>query len=282
MALEPLELHPLNRDFQWAVPAGPFRLVTADQARCFDEQGGFVLADALDAATVRALVDAIDPFEAQVESFLGGLPERKLFIARAGEITFSTHLVLRSEVARAFCASPLFQDLVHDVVGPDVRLYWDQAVYKKPGAERDFPWHQDNGYTFVRPQQYLTCWVALTDATPENGCPWIAPGLHRRGTLRHWMTDTGWRCLEDAPGAIPCPLRAGSIAVFSSLTPHRTGPNRSDAVRKAYIVQFAPDGARVMVEGVGGRPEPAGRCDDPRRQFPLLLGGERVGGRTAA
>jgi ectoine hydroxylase-related dioxygenase (phytanoyl-CoA dioxygenase family) len=110
-------------------------------------------------------------------------------------------------------------------------------------------------------------WIALTDATRDNGCPWIVPGLHRRGTLRHWMTPVGWRCLEDAPDAVPCELRAGSAVVFSSLTPHATGPNRSDAVRKAYIVQFAPDGAEIVTDA--GRT----RCDDPKRQYPILKGG---------
>lgn len=265
-----IELHPLSRDFRWRTAAGPWRRITAAQARAFDEQGFFVLEDALDPDTVARLLAEIDPFEERVESFLRSRPDGKFFIGRAREITFSTHLVLRSTFVRAFSASPLFQDLGHDLVGPDVRLYWDQAVYKKPEADRDFPWHQDNGYNFVAPQQYLTCWIALTDATLENGCPWVARGLHRRGTLRHWMTDTGWRCLEDAPDAVAAPVRAGSIVVFSSLTPHRTGPNRTATVRKAYIVQLAPEGARVFAAGG----DAAGvAADDPQRQYPILVGG---------
>ncbi|MEZ5248214.1 MAG: hypothetical protein R2713_03060 [Ilumatobacteraceae bacterium] len=47
---------------------------------------------------------------------------------------------------RQFASRPEFADLCHDLVGPDVRLYWDQAVYKKPEKPRRFPWHQDNGY----------------------------------------------------------------------------------------------------------------------------------------
>ena len=279
--------HPFSRDFRWRPTTGPFRRVTAAQARAFDDDGCFVLEDAFDPAAMAQVIAEIDPVEARVEAFLQDRPDRKLFIARAGEITFSTHLVLRSALLRAFCASSLFAELGHDLVGPDVRLYWDQAVYKKPEAgrpdagrrapgSRDFPWHQDNGYTFVEPQQYLTCWVALTDATPENGCPWVAPGLHRRGTLRHWMTDTGWRCLEDVPEAVPLPVRAGGIAVFSSLTPHRTGPNRTDAVRKAYIVQLAPEGARIVQAGPDGAPVPGPAADDPQRQYPILVGGAPV------
>src|SRR5262245_38120250 len=174
----PLEPHALNTAFRWRSPAGPFRGITAVQARAYDEQGFFVLDDAFDAATVAALTSEIDPIEERVTAFLRTRPGGRLFIADAEATTFSIHLVTHSPRLRAFCAGPLFQDLAHDLVGPDVRLYWDQAVYKKPETPKRFPWHQDNGYTYVEPQQYLTCWVALTEATVENGCPWVAPGLH--------------------------------------------------------------------------------------------------------
>jgi ectoine hydroxylase-related dioxygenase (phytanoyl-CoA dioxygenase family) len=268
------EPHPRNRDFTWLAPRGPYRRLTAPQARDFDEQGFCVLSDALSPELLRTVIAEIDPWEAKVEAALQSLPDKKIFIARAGEITFTTHLVQRSETLRAFCASQLFQDLVHDLVGPDVRLYWDQAVYKKPGTLDDFPWHQDNGYTYIEPQNYLTVWIALTDATRDNGCPWIVPGLHRRGTLRHWMTPLGWRCLEEAPGALCCEVRAGSAVVFSSLTPHATGPNRTRDVRKAYIVQFAPDGARIAATGDGGAASASQLCNDARRQFPILIEGK--------
>ena len=268
----PPDRHALNTRFTWRSRGGPYRRVTAAQARAWDEDGFFVLEDAFDAATLAAVVAEIDPFEARVTEFLRGRPEGRLFIADAEAITFSVHLVVHSALLRAFCAGPVFRDLAHDLVGPDVRLYWDQAVYKKPQKSRRFPWHQDNGYTYVEPQQYLTCWIALTDATVENGCPWVAPGLHRGGTLRHWMTDLGWECLHDPPGATPVPARAGSIVVLSSLTPHTTGPNLTPHVRKAYIVQFAPDGARIVRDD--GTSEPA---NAPDRQFQVLRSGEPVG-----
>ena len=54
-------------------------------------------------------------------------------------------------------------------------------------------------------------------------------------------------------------MRAGSIVVFTSLTPHDTGRNTTDDVRKAYIVQYAPDGA------VAYRRSPTARADRPNR-----------------
>ena len=185
-----------------------------------------MLEDAFDAATISRVIAEIDPFEKKSEAFLRKQPGGRLHIARADEITFTTHLVARSPYLRQFARNPVFCDLVHDLIGPDVRLYWDQAVYKKPGTRADFPWHQDNGYTFVEPQAYLTCWVALTDATETNGCPRVVPGLHRGGTLAHQPTDLGLICFDEPPREpIAAPARAGGIVVFSSLTPHATGPN---------------------------------------------------------
>ena len=68
---------------------------------------------------------------------------------------------------------------------------------------------------------------------------------------------------------MPVEAPAGSVVVFSSLTPHRTGPNRTDAVRKSYILQYAPDGAEVVDTATGRRT----RQDDPTRQFPVLRDG---------
>jgi ectoine hydroxylase-related dioxygenase (phytanoyl-CoA dioxygenase family) len=263
-------LHPRNRGFRWSAPAPPHRILDAAQARAWNERGCFLLRDAFTPAEMAAVQAEIDPVEERVASVLRAHPDKKIFIAEDGNITFTVHMAARSPALRAFCQHRVFTDLCHDLIGPDVRLYWDQAVYKKPERPGVFPWHQDNGYTYLEPQQYLTCWVALTDATRENGCPWVAPGLHRLGTLAHTLTPHGWQCLDaDPPDAEPIEAPAGSIVVFSSLTPHKTGPNLGGGVRKAYIVQFAPDGARAYRDGVSAQ-----RQDDPERQFLVLRGGE--------
>jgi ectoine hydroxylase-related dioxygenase (phytanoyl-CoA dioxygenase family) len=266
-----VKLHPLNRSFTWRSPAPPFRRISEEQARAWDEDGGFLLERAFTAAEVEAVLAEIDPLDERSSAFLKTRPDGKLFIAEDGNITFSPNLVLRSQALARFCAHRVFADLCHDLIGPDARLYWEQAVYKKPEKPGTFPWHQDNGYRYIEPQQYLTCWVALTDATRENGCPWIAPGRHRDGTLAHWMTPAGWQCLaEDPPELRPIEASAGSIVVFSSLTPHRTGPNLSGAVRKSYIVQFAPEGARAVTDGAFVPQE------DADRQYVVLRAGEHV------
>ncbi|MDC1368710.1 phytanoyl-CoA dioxygenase family protein, partial [Pseudomonadales bacterium] len=112
----------------------------------------------------------------------------------------------------------------------------------------------------------------LVDTTIDNGCPWIMPGMHQLGTLSHWHTDLGYECLSDTSGAVPIEAKAGDVVVFSSLTPHRTGPNLTADERKAYILQFAHDPS-VMLSKDGGQGTPQ---DDQDRQFLVIKAGEYV------
>jgi phytanoyl-CoA hydroxylase len=271
-------LHPWNRGFAWRTRSGPPSCLTQAQADAFDRDGHVVVDDVLTPDEVAAALAEIDPIEAQTEAYLKTRPDGRLTILESGAITFSVHLVTRSAALRALAAHPTIAGICRDLVGDDVNLYWDQAVYKKPEKPRRFPWHQDNGYTYVEPQQYLTCWLALTDATEENGCPWVVPGLHRVGTLAHrFVEPLGYECFENPAGAVAAPARAGGIVVFSSLTPHLTGPNVTRDVRKAYILQYAPAGATILDgDPYAGAPTGERSCDVPERQFPVLRGGRAV------
>jgi phytanoyl-CoA hydroxylase len=270
--------HPWNTGFTWTDRPGPFRVLTEAQVAQFDAQGYVVLRSLVDGETRARVRAETDRFEGEVAAYLASLDGGRIAIAEAGAITFTTHLVARSTVLRALSLHPTIAGICADLVGLDVNLYWDQAVYKKPEKPRRFPWHQDNGYAFVEPQQYLTVWLALTDATLVNGCPMVAPGFHRLGTIAHTYVDPlGWECLRDPEGAVAAEVPAGGAVVFSSLTPHLTGPNTTDEVRKAYILQYAPAGAEILRGDPHAGP-PTGRdgCDAPDRQYPVVVGGEPV------
>ncbi len=255
--------HDRNTHFDWKPTTAPYRRLTAEQARQYDEQGYFLLEGVFTADELAQVRAAIDPMEEAHEAQLREKHGGRQFINKADAITFTVHLVARSAVLKAFSRHAVFRDLCHDIMGPGARLYWDQAVYKKPGNPEEFPWHQDNGYTFMEPQQYLTCWTPLTDATLENGCPWVAPGLHRLGTLAHEPCPLGIRCVDTLSEAVAVPAKAGDVVVFSSLTPHRTGPNLTAETRRAYILQYAPDGVVAYDPFTGETKSPT----DPERQY---------------
>ena len=136
----PLTRHPRNTQFEWQqLVSTNYRLISDAQATAYAEQGYFLLEDAFSPAEMNAVVDAIAPLEAATEAFLNTRENGTHTIARAEEITFSPHLVTRSKVLRDFSLHPVFCALTHDPIGPAVRLYWDQAVCKKPGTPDEFP-----------------------------------------------------------------------------------------------------------------------------------------------
>lgn len=271
--------HPWNHAFTWQRHDVEPRRVTAEQVTHFHDEGWTIVDDLVDADTLRDLTLDLDELEARADAYLQDQPDKRMLLSESGAITFSTHAVKTSAVARRVSRLASIADVCHDLIGPDVRLYWDQLVYKKPEKPREFPWHQDNGYTFIEPQQYLTIWLALTDATVDNGCPWVAPGAHVDGTLAHdYVHPLGLRCIDDHPQATPAPVRAGGAVVFSSLTPHRTGPNTTDTARKTYILQYAPDGVEALQgDPAAGPPSRRVVQDDPERQYVVLRSGIPVG-----
>ena len=111
----------------------------------------------------------------------------------------------------AFVTRPEFVAIATQLLGPDVDLYWNQSVFKQPEGKREFPWHQDDGYTPVTPSPYLTLWLALNDATVENGCISVLPGSHKRGLVPHRPSDIGLVChdADDPDQGVPVPVKAG-------------------------------------------------------------------------
>ena len=95
-------------------------------------------------------------------------------------------------------------------------------------------------------------WVAVEDATLENGCLWVQPGGHRsplrevfevdperrEGELKS-LDTTPWPSHGDGQAI---ELEAGGIVVFSDHMPHYSSANRSDRSRQAFTMHFsAPD-----------------------------------------
>lgn len=222
-------------------------MLTQEQRKQYDEQGYVIFNQLFDAGEIDQIRTLIDELDAESERQL--MAGSASFISSPNKINFTAKLNFMHPELQRFTAHTKFVDLTTDILGPDIRLYWDQSVYKRPEADRDFPWHQDNGYVPTEPMQYLTCWLALEDSTIENGCVWVKPESHRNGYVEHWKTDTGWVCYDGEDPGIPVELTKGSMVAFSSLLFHRSTPNRSQGTRKAYVIQYSVEGARNPDKG---------------------------------
>lgn len=256
-------------------------VITAEQRRQMDENGYTVLEDVFTSDEMEALAERIERQQKRHEERLkeqGGAEG----ISRADEITFTAFLAEQDEEIRAFCERPEFVAITTQLLGPDIDLYWNQSVFKGPEGEKEFPWHQDDGYTPVTPSPYLTLWLALNDATLENGCISVLPGSHKGGLAPHRQSPIGLVCHEadDPDQGAPAPIRAGSLIAFWSLTMHKSGVNRSNGWRKAYIIQYSHAGLHNARTGEpidnripivrGGKPAAAGVVWTPSPEMFLL------------
>jgi ectoine hydroxylase-related dioxygenase (phytanoyl-CoA dioxygenase family) len=234
-----------------------------EQKAAFREQGFFITEPLFDTATLDELAQEFERIRAEEDAALG--KEGSRGITHKGKRYFLAGLHQRSEACRRLVTGRVLSELAVALMGPEVRLYWNQAVIKAPREGAAFAWHQDTGYVPIEPQEYLTIWLAVDEATVENGCIWVIPGSHHWGLQPHKRDET----LGDMVGysgpdpGIPVPLKRGQAAVFSSLMLHSSGPNTSPGPRRAYVVQYAPTHAVNPRTG-----EPWGDC------LPVARGGE--------
>jgi phytanoyl-CoA dioxygenase PhyH len=267
------KLDPRNQNFVWPDHTGAGQVLTAEQLAAYDRDGFLLLEGVLDSALLDPVEAELDRYNDEREQQLRANGDQGF--SRAADLVFTSHLAERSAALRRFVTSEPFPGILRDLIGPEVVLDWDQTVYKKPETPRDFPWHQDTGYAYAEPQWgSITCWIALVDATVENGCIWVVPGGHRKGTLKHWETDLGHVCKEGDTGAATVEAKRGDLIVFASLTPHKSGPNMSDGVRKAYIAQYAVTTTRTWYKN--GPEEGTLLADEPEKHFPVVASGEPV------
>ncbi len=130
-------------------------------------------------------------------------------------------------------AHPAFVDVLTKTIGPNVKCMQSMLFIKasgKPGQA----WHQDEVYIPTRDRSLTGGWIALDDATVENGCLWVIPGSHKNGVMyfQEWHGDRRFDCSEEAQrfpysndDAIPVEVKAGSIVFFNGYLLHRSLPN---------------------------------------------------------
>jgi hypothetical protein len=151
---------------------------------------------------------------------------------------------------------PRIKGVIEALLGQEALLFGEMALSKPPFIGSEKPWHQDNAYFVYAPLDLVaTAWIALDDATVENGCMHLIPGGHRAGALRHVH---GIDC-QIAPGRLdlsqsaPVELKAGGALFFSGMLPHQTPPNRGPLRRRALQFQYRGVHTRALSQEEHGR-----------------------------
>jgi ectoine hydroxylase-related dioxygenase (phytanoyl-CoA dioxygenase family) len=107
--------------------------------------------------------------------------------------------------------------------------------------------HQDYSYWQDYSPRLTSALIYLDAATVENGCLEVVPGRHRQGLFERTQVNVGPAIDHYIPEAVldpalsvPVPGPPGTVVLFSCFTPHRSGPNRSAAPRRALILTYNP------------------------------------------
>ncbi len=128
-----------------------------------------------------------------------------------------------------------------------IRIWHDQALIKKPWANPT-SWHLDAPYWSFTDRNALSIWVALDDATLENGCLFFIPGSHK--STRYEIAGIGknmgeifkaYPDLRSAP-SVAAPMKAGSCSFHNGLTIHGAHANMTPGFRRAMTCAYMPDG----------------------------------------
>jgi len=134
-------------------------------------------------------------------------------------------------------ALPFVRKAMAALLGDDVIHYNESFVLKQPHRAPPVPWHQDPSFkTRTYDDPISTMDVYLDDTDEENGCIWVVPGSHKRGSID---TDA---LIEhygfDIPGAVPVRMRAGDVAFHNNGCLHGSRANLSDRMRRIIYLAF--------------------------------------------
>jgi phytanoyl-CoA hydroxylase len=128
-----------------------------------------------------------------------------------------------------------------------VRIWHDQALIKQPWANPT-SWHLDTPYWSFSDRRALSIWVALDDATYENGCLFFVPGSHLQTTFDNpgigknmGAIFTTYPQLKKSR-SVAAPMKAGSCSFHNGLTIHGAHANMTAGYRRAMTCAYMPDG----------------------------------------
>lgn len=270
------------------------------QLEHFHEYGYVVIEDVLDTSLIQALRDdyaaVLDemaqrwfaegvipstfsdlPFSqraAHVISYLNDMQYLHFDIALPnGHKIYEDTPIHLSEAVFNLLTHPRLLDHVEMFIGSEIYANPIQHVRIKPpyqlnrsekpnGLVTRTGWHQDQGVARATADEteMLTVWLAITDATEENGCLCVMPGSHRAGLVTH-CTSKGVIIPEALLEAneTPVPMRIGSALFMHRLTKHASLSNSSDGIRWSFDLRYQPIG------------QPTGR-----EEFPGFIARSRV------
>jgi phytanoyl-CoA hydroxylase len=220
------------------------------QVRSYRESGFLVVEDFLTAEELadwrEAVMEAVNSrgdvripgFEGDSTGYYG-----RVFVQRV-------NLWQTSERVERLMLDERLGRMAAELAGVDgIRIWHDQALMKQPWANQT-SWHVDVPYWSFDSRDAISLWVALDDATLQNGCLFFLPGTHRQARFDNvgigpnmgdlFQVYPEWASITP----VAAPMRAGSCSFHNGLVAHAANANMTPGWRRAMTCGYMPDGCR--------------------------------------
>ncbi|MBZ0299590.1 MAG: phytanoyl-CoA dioxygenase family protein [Anaerolineae bacterium] len=149
-----------------------------------------------------------------------------------------------SEIMYRYLAHPVIVDVLTKVIGPNIKSMQSMLFVKSAGKPGQ-AWHQDEDFIPSRDRSLTGAWMALDDATVENGTLWLLPRSHQPGVLwpQEQQNDPRFDCTVESydfpyreEDAIPVNVKTGAIVFFNGYLLHRSLPNNAKTGYRRVLV----------------------------------------------
>ncbi len=232
--------------------SGGFPAVTEADIEYFHQYGYLVINDAFSATEVEeALAGMVHLMDGKCPDFraiqfepslvkqkdaLEGQERRDAIRKIFGFVDYEQRL-------NAMAAHSGLLGVLEDIMGDTPELFQDMALVKPPRFGSEKPWHQDCAYFNLQEGTTVVgVWIALDEATPENGCLHIIPGSNTEGPMIHFKRRDWQICDTDVPVGrdTMVPLKPGGCLFWHGLTHHGSPVNQSGQRRRALQFHYKP------------------------------------------
>ena len=205
--------------------------LTFKQLKDYEDYGFVAPIDVLTSDEANEIKTEIEKIEKKWPNELDGLGRNYV------------HMI--SPVFDKVCHNSKILDAVESIIGKDILVGGTTLFIKDPDNKGFVSWHQDAKYIGFEPHNWVTAWLAVTDANEENGCMRMWAGTHKEKIREHKDTFnesnllTRGQTVQNVPleKTIPNELKAGQLSLHHPMIVHGSTPNRSKSRRIGFVIQ---------------------------------------------
>jgi phytanoyl-CoA hydroxylase len=148
---------------------------------------------------------------------------------------------------KVLATDPALLNTLERLLGASPALFQEMALLKPPRIGREKPWHQDCAYFNIpHDTPVVGVWIALDQATAQNGALHVIPGSHHKGPAEHFKRRD-WQICDteiDVASDVVVPLDPGGVLLWHGLTHHGSPPNGTEFGRRALQFHYRPHEVR--------------------------------------